>query len=71
VHQFYLGDVEDPTVYASFPLMEFFKTEKGQWCKQYGRDLNSKTSPTEFGYQITITGRFTEKVATEYYLRWG
>ena len=65
-----MGDVEDPGIYASYPIMEFFKTEKGQWCKKYGRDLSSKTSPTEFGYQITITGMFTEKAATEYYLKY-
>jgi len=66
-----MGDVEDPGVYAGFPLMEFFKTEKGQWCKRYGRDLSSKTSPSVYGgYQVTITGMFSEKAATEYYLKY-
>ena len=38
VHEFLVGDVEDPEVYAALPIMQFMDTEKGIWCKEHSDD---------------------------------
>ncbi len=31
VHKIAMGDVEDPELYAAAPILEWEKSEKGQW----------------------------------------
>jgi hypothetical protein len=35
VHEFTMGDVEDPDLYAAQPLIEWEKSESGQWVMLY------------------------------------
>jgi hypothetical protein len=57
-HSFTLGDVEDPDIYVAGPILDWQKTEKGQWVMKHGHaltyDLN--TDMNALGYRVTIRG---------------
>lgn len=67
-----MGDVEDPELYAAFPLGEFMDSEKGQWIKSHCADpcYIIRTDPATFGVSCIVYGSVEDKSATEYYLRW-
>ena len=70
--KFNLGDVEDPEIYAAFPIYEFKQTPKGRWmienCPEpvYDISMNYDT----YGYQVVLHGKVEDQLATEFYLRW-
>ena len=72
-HSFHIGDVEDPELYASFPLYEFMQTPKGKWIKEHCGDPKFRTTVDQgmWGYQVQVYGAVEDKLATEYFLRWG
>lgn len=72
VHQFSMGDVEDPDFYAAEPLHKWEHSEAGQyvmeraieepeWCRQ----INMLT----YGYEYVITAQLYEEDATYFTLR--
>jgi hypothetical protein len=67
-----IGDVEDPELYAAFPLSEFMSTDKGQWIKKNCRDPQYiiRPDPTTYGYKVIIYGDVEDKLATAYHLKW-
>lgn len=71
-HSFSLGDVDDPELYAAFPLGEFMDTEKGQWIKSHCADpcYIIRPDPETYGVRCIVYGSVEDKSATEYYLRW-
>ena len=71
-HSFGLGDVEDPELYASFPLSEFMATEKGQWIRDNCEDPQYivRPDPHTYGTRVIVYGEVKESAATEYFLKW-
>ena len=71
-HSFLMGDVEDPELYAAFPLSEFMSTEKGKWVKKNCLDPIYIIRPAidHFGFRVIIYGKVEDQFATEYYLKW-
>jgi hypothetical protein len=71
-HSFNMGDVEDPELYASFPLGEFMETEKGQWIRANCLDPKYIIRPDvqSYGHKVIVYGEVDEKLATEYFLKW-
>lgn len=67
-----MGDVEDPELYAGFPLKDFMLTEKGQWIQANCRDPQYvvRTDMTTFGNRVIVYGEVEDRAATEYFLRW-
>jgi hypothetical protein len=67
-----MGDVEDPELYAAFPLSEFMATEKGQWIKQNCPDPQYivRADPRTYGSRVIVYGMVDDRSATEYYLKW-
>ena len=67
-----MGDVEDPELYAAFPLGEFMETEKGKWIKSHCKDpcYIIRPDPNTFGVRCIVYGDVEDKSATEYYLKW-
>lgn len=61
-HQFQLGDVEDPDIYAAHPLWEWQQTEKGRWVMEHGLELTYSIHPDihNFGYKVSVTGSLTQ-----------
>ncbi len=74
VHEFSMGDVDDPDLYAAQPLSEWERSEKGQWIMK-----NSCDTPTwyrmadmnSFGYRYQIRAKLMGPALTEYLLKYG
>ena len=73
-HKFLLNDVEDPEIYAAGPIIEWEKSEQGQWCKE------NSTIPVAYrvvvdhetwGYQVAIYGDLKDQDRTFFKLKWG
>jgi hypothetical protein len=74
VHEFAMGDVEDPDLYAAQPLMEWEQSEFGQWCMKNAADTptwHRLADPISYGYKYTITAKFMGPALTEMLLRKG
>jgi len=75
VHEFSIGDVDDPEIYAAFPLYEFECSEKGRWVMENAvRKPVWKTSPFPFlnyGIRYVVVAEFAEPEYTYWMLRWG
>jgi hypothetical protein len=72
-HEFTLGDVEDPELYAAVPLGKFMDTELGHWVKQNCDDPQYiiRPDPTTFGTRVIVYGEVCEQAAVFYQLKWG
>jgi hypothetical protein len=71
-YTFNMGDVEDPYLYATFPLNEFMETEKGKWIQRNCLDPSYTVNPdpTSYGFRVAVVGEVEDRLATEYYLKW-
>jgi hypothetical protein len=73
LHEFTMGDVEDPYLYAAFPISEWQDTEKGRWVM-----ANVKGEATfhitqdfaGFGHRVVITGELDPKDVTYFNLKY-
>ena len=45
--EFNLGDVEDPQLYAAFPLSEWEKSEEGNWVMNHAIEERSEEHTSE------------------------
>lgn len=74
VHEFTVGDVEDPVLYAGEPLHDWQNTDSGRWVLE-----NSLEPPTwyrtadinYYGYKFIVMAKLTEHNALFYKLKWG
>lgn len=71
VYRFQIGDVDDPEVYAAQPILDWQKSEHGQWIMEHGLDptYHFIADPATYAYQVTITAHITPKRWTEYCLK--
>jgi len=71
-HQFNLGDVEDPDIYAAQPIWEWQQTEKGKWVMEHGTDLTYAIHPDvySYGYKVSITGLLNSEDEVYYTLKY-
>ena len=71
-HQFNLGDVEDPDIYAAQPMWEWQQTEKGRWVMEHGLELAYSIYPDvqNFGYKVSITGLLNSEDEVYYTLKY-
>ena len=73
-HTFTMGDVEDPYLYAAFPISEWQKTEHGRWVM--GHAIGEPTffcraDPNSYGFRVDIVGELSDKDCTYFKLKWG
>jgi hypothetical protein len=74
LHSFRMGDVEDPYLYAAFPIAEWQKTEHGVWCMEHAvgePTFYCNADPNSWGFRVTIMGELSEPNITYLKLRWG
>lgn len=74
VHQFNLGDVEDPDLYAGGPLGEWQNSEAGQWVMEHAVETpfwHRTVNPYTFGWTYYIIARLKEQDQTYWQLKWG
>ena len=71
-HQFRLGDVEDPEIYAAGPILDWEKTEAGQWVMAHAHDPTFNIHPDmeTYGYKVSITGQLEERDEVYYRLKY-
>jgi hypothetical protein len=71
-HEFTLGDVEDPEVYAASPLYEWQQTEMGKWVMEHCADPTYKVMVDQntFGYKVTIYGNLSAENAIYFTLKY-
>jgi len=73
VHDFTMGDVDDPEIYAAQPLYEWQQTDKGRWVMANSQEIPSYhigPDPISMGYKIRISAVLREEDLTYFYLRW-
>ena len=74
VHNFAVGDVEDPDLYAAQPLIEWEKSERGQWMMANAVETPSwhrMADPVSMGYRYEIRAKLQGSKLTEWLLRYG
>ena len=73
VHEFNMGDVEDPDLYAAEPLYQWQQTEAGQWVMEHAIETpfwHRMVNPYTFGYTYYIIARLKEQDQTYWALKW-
>lgn len=74
VHEFTMGDVEDPDLYAATPLIEWEKSDIGQWIMNNACDTPTwyrMADPATYGYKYQIRAKLMGPALTEWLLRYG
>lgn len=74
VHEFTVGDVEDPEIYAAEPIWNWQQSDAGQWVME-----NAVEQPyyiqsldyTSWGHRYKIMARLSEQNQTFWSLKWG
>jgi hypothetical protein len=72
LHEFYMADVEDPYLYAGFPISEWQATEMGQWVMANVAEepvFHITPDPNTLGYRVVITGQLNPEAATYFTLK--
>lgn len=72
VHEFQMGDVEDPDLYAAQPLREWEESNFGQWVMANSADVPSWHRIADmsiYGYRYQVRAKFFGPALTEYLLR--
>jgi hypothetical protein len=74
VHQFTMGDVEDPDLYAAEPMWKWQESEQGKFVMENAVDQpewHRQLDPGTYGYKYAITAELEAKKLSEFYLKWG
>ena len=73
LHEFTMGDVEDPYLYAAFPISEWQKTEHGKWIMENVVEqpvFHIEPDRTTFGMRVIITGKLNPEAETFFRLKY-
>jgi hypothetical protein len=68
-----MGDVEDPELYAAVPILDWEKSEQGQWVMAHAIEVPSfriVTNYETYGYKIQIYGKLREADEIIYRLKY-
>jgi hypothetical protein len=68
-----IGDVEDPELYAAFPINEWEKSEVGQWVMAHAVETPSfriAINHQSYGYMVQIYGKLREQDEIIYRLKY-
>jgi hypothetical protein len=73
VHEFNMGDVEDPDLYAAEPLWKWQQSEAGQWVMDHAVETpfwHRTVDPASYGHKYYIIARLSEQDQTYWALKW-
>jgi hypothetical protein len=62
--EFYMGDVEDPELYAAQPILDWQQSEQGQWVMEHALEqpyFRVVPSIDTYGWKCSIYGRLSER----------
>lgn len=74
VHEFSVGDVEDPEVYAAEPIWDWQQSEAGQWVMENAVEQPYYIQSLDYnswGHRYKIMARLSEQNQTFWSLKWG
>jgi hypothetical protein len=74
VHNFRMGDVEDPDLYAAEPLWQWQNTDMGKWVMANAVQTPSWHRSADFpnyGYSYSIRAELAPKDYTYWWIKWG
>lgn len=74
VHEFSMGDVEDPDLYAADPLLKWEESDQGQWIMKNACDTptwHRMADHVTYGYRYQIRAKLVGPALTEWLLRYG
>jgi hypothetical protein len=74
VHEFTLGDVDDPDLYAASPIWQWQNSEQGKWVIAHAVNTSSwhrMPDSMQFGYRYQIRAKLAGPALTEWVLRYG
>ena len=74
VHEFRMGDVEDPDLYAAQPLWDWQESEIGKWVMDRAVDTpewHRQSDPITFGHQYVILAKLKDIDYTAWQIKWG
>jgi hypothetical protein len=72
VHEFSMGDVDDPDLYAADPMWKWQESEEGQWIMTHALETPSWhriPDNLQYGYRYQIRAKLSGARLTEYILR--
>jgi hypothetical protein len=72
LHEFTMGDVEDPYLYAGFPISEWQQTDQGKWIMSNVTEqpvFHITPDVDTMGYRVVITGKLTPEAETYFRLK--
>jgi hypothetical protein len=72
VHEFSMGDVDDPDLCAADPLYQWEKSDFGQWVMKHAADTptwHRRADVSHYGYRFQIRAKFMGPALTEMLLR--
>lgn len=72
VHEFTMGDVDDPDLYAAQPLWKWQDSEEGQWIMEHAVETPCWyriPDTLQYGYKIQVRAKLMGARLTEYLLR--
>jgi len=73
LHEFTMGDVEDPYLYAGFPIHEWQQSNQGKWIMENVTEqpvFHVSPDPKTFGYRVVITGNLKPEAETYFRLKY-
>jgi hypothetical protein len=73
LHEFTMGDVEDPYLYAAFPISEWQHTEHGKWVMENVIEppiFHVAPDPSSIGYRVWIEGKLGPEAETFFRLKY-
>ena len=74
LYEFTMADVEDPYLYAGFPISEWQESEVGKWVMENvigEASFHCIPDMHTHGYRVVITGNLTPEAETFFRLKWG
>ena len=74
VHEFSVGDAEDPELYAAQPIWEWQETDAGKWVMENAVEKPYYMQTLDYnswGYRYKIMARLSEQNQTFWALKWG
>ena len=72
VHEFTMGDVDDPDLYAAEPLWKWQQSEQGKWVMEHAVETpcwNRVADTYNYGYKYNVTAKLRGARLTEWFLR--
>lgn len=74
VHEFPVGDVEDPEIFAAQPIWEWQESDAGKWVMENAVEQPYYIQSLDYnswGHRYKIMARLSEQNQTFWKLKWG